>query len=63
MLQKRNFTTFCRTSSVRKKLERNTKLSLEKRHLESSLISSLKLPQGLLHLVRLTKLQLLSLIL
>jgi hypothetical protein len=52
LLQKRNFTTFCRTSSVRKKLERNTKLSLEKRHLESSLISSLKLPQGLLHLAR-----------
>lgn len=52
MLQKRNYTTFCKTLSVRKRQERNTKLSLEKRHQESSLISSLKLPQGLLHLAR-----------
>lgn len=52
MLQKRNFTTFCKTLSARKRQERNTKLSLEKKHLESSLISSLKLPQDLLHLVK-----------
>ena len=63
MLQKKNCTTFCRTLSVRRRQERNTKPSLEKRHQESSPISSLKLPQGLLHLVRLMRQQLLFLIL